>query len=139
MRPLDVFRHLTRQVRAKLVDIFSWQKGRYRWERNRCNTREAFPLGLDAFEIIGAGVVTLPLAYLRARFRPFGDRFPRGVEVPPVAPEAFRLGPGPRELYQRLDGRRRLDEWKRLFPSDAEVLNFFRTLYLLVEAGLVEL
>ncbi|MBI5480069.1 MAG: protein kinase [Deltaproteobacteria bacterium] len=139
MRPLDVFRHLTRQVRAKLVDIFSWQRGRYRWERNRCNTREAFPLGLDAFEIIGAGVVTLPLAYLRARYRAFGDRMPRGVEAPPVAPEAFRLGPGPRELYQRLDGHRRLDEWTRLFPSDGELLNFYRTLYLLVEAGLVEL
>jgi hypothetical protein len=139
MRPLDVFRHLTRQVRAKLVDIFTWQKGRYRWERNRCNTREAFPLGLDAFEIIGAGVVTLPFKYLRARFRPFGDRMPRGVEVPPVAPEAFRLGPGPRELYQRLDGRRRLDEWTRLFPHEGEQLNFYRTLYLLVEAGLVEL
>jgi hypothetical protein len=84
-------------------------------------------------------VVTLPLAYLRARFRPFGGRLPRGVDVQPVAPEAFRLGPGPRELHQRLDGRRRLDEWTRLFPSDGELLNFFRTLYLLVEAGLVEL
>jgi eukaryotic-like serine/threonine-protein kinase len=139
MRPLDVFRHLTRQVRAKLVDIFTWTKGRYRWERNRCNTREAFPLGLDACEIIGAGVVTLPLNYLRGRYRALGDRFPRGVDVPPVPPEAFRLGPGPRELYQRLDGRRRLDEWIRLFPNEGEVLNFYRTLYLLVEAGLVEL
>jgi eukaryotic-like serine/threonine-protein kinase len=139
MRPLDVFRHLTRQVRAKLVDIFTWQKGRYRWERNRCNTREAFPLGLDAFEIIGAGVVTLPLPYLRARYRTFAERMPRGVDVPPVAPEAFRLGPGPRELYQRLDGRRRLDEWTRMFPHDGELANFYRTLYLLVEAGLVEL
>jgi len=138
MRPLDVFRHLTKQVRTKLVEIFSWTRGRYRWERNRINTREAFPLGLDAFEIIGEGVVNLPLKYLQARYRPFAAERPRAVALPPIQPEAFRLGPGPRELYQRLDGRLRIADWISLFRTEVDLVNFYRTLYLLVETGLVE-
>ncbi|HEY3358753.1 MAG TPA: protein kinase [Polyangia bacterium] len=139
MRPLEVFRHLTRQVRSKLIDIYSWQKGRYRYERGKTNAREAFPLGLDAFEIIGAGVVTLSLPFLRSRYRPLWGMSPRAVPNPPVPPEVFRLGPGPRELYHRLDGRRRLEDWVAYFASETELLNFYRTFYLLIETGLVEL
>src|SRR4030095_3627402 len=35
MKPLDVFRHLTRQVREKIVDACTWQKGIYRWVEGR--------------------------------------------------------------------------------------------------------
>src|SRR5262249_35104042 len=31
LKPLDVFRHLTRQVREKIVDVCTWHKGSYRW------------------------------------------------------------------------------------------------------------
>src|SRR5262249_35654921 len=40
MKPLDVFRHLTRQVRDKIVDVCTWQKGNYRWYRAKRNPRE---------------------------------------------------------------------------------------------------
>src|SRR5439155_4486839 len=67
LRPLEVFRHLTRQVRDKIIDVFSWQEGQHLFFRGRTNTRESFPLGLDAFEIYGAGVAGLPLEAVRAR------------------------------------------------------------------------
>ena len=59
MKPLDVFRHLTRQVRDKIIDVCTWQKGQYRWYKGKRNARESFPLGLDAFEIIGAGAFAI--------------------------------------------------------------------------------
>ena len=39
MRPLDVFRHLLRQVREKLMQIFCWTEGSYEYYRGRQNRR----------------------------------------------------------------------------------------------------
>ncbi len=138
LRPLDVFRHLTRQVRDKLVDVFSWIGGQYAYHEGKTNSREAFPLGLDAFEIIGAGVLTVALRTLEKRFSELAQRTPRRIENPPVQPEVFKLGPMPRELYVRLDGRRSVGDWVTRYRSVDERLAFCRTLYLLIEAGLAE-
>src|SRR5207237_8037030 len=81
LRPLEVFRHLTRQVREKIIDVFGWTDGKYRFYSGRTNQRESFPLGLDAFEILGAGVAGLQLPPLRARPDP-----PPYTNVRSVAP-----------------------------------------------------
>ncbi|MGZ3405478.1 MAG: serine/threonine protein kinase, partial [Polyangia bacterium] len=80
LRPLEVFRHLTRQVRDKIIDVFSWQTGSYRYYRGRMNKREAFPLGLDAFEILGAGVAGLPMEPVRMRLDKMAPKRVRRVE-----------------------------------------------------------
>jgi serine/threonine protein kinase len=139
MRPLDVFRHLTRQVRDKLVDVFTWARGQWRYWRGRTNQREAFPLGIDPFEIVGAGVLAIPVDYLEARFRPLGELRPRARPGVLVEPDAFRVGPMPHELLNRLDGSRSIAQWIRMYTNEQELGAFLRTLYLLVEADLASL
>jgi eukaryotic-like serine/threonine-protein kinase len=139
MRPLDVFRHLTRQVRDKLVDVFTWARGHWKYWRGRTNQREAFPLGIDPFEIVGAGVVAIPEDLLQARYKPLGSATPRARPGLLVDPDAFRVGPMPRELLARLDGGRSLGQWMRLYASEQELIAFLRTLYLLVETDLASL
>jgi serine/threonine-protein kinase len=139
LRPLEVFRHLTRQVREKIIDVFGWGNGRYRFYRGRVNQREAFPLGLDAFEILGAGVAGLPLDNVRDRLDKLGTKKVRKVERPRPTPEHFRVGAGPRELWQRLDGKRSVHDWIRRYEQPEQLLTLCRTLYLLIESDLAAL
>jgi len=136
LRPLEVFRHLTRQVRDKIIDVFGWTSGGFRYDRGKTNTREAFPLGLDAFEIVGAAVAGLPLDVVRARLDRLADKRVRRLERARPTPEAFRVGAGPRELWQRLDGKRTVGEWMRRYDQPDQLVTLCRTLFLLLETDL---
>jgi serine/threonine-protein kinase len=139
LRPLEVFRHLSRQVRDKIIEVFAWTEGHYRFYRGRTNQREAFPLGLDAFEIFGAGVAGLPLQIIRQRFDRVVHLRPIRADKERPTPEQFRVGAGPRELLSRLDGRRTVGEWMRRYEQPEQLLTLCRTLYLLTESELVVL
>jgi serine/threonine-protein kinase len=136
MKPLDVFRHLTRQVRDKVIDVCTWGKGSWRWYHGRRNERESFPLGLDAFEVLGAGANALPTKQIDAWFLGNAHKSPHPAKNPRVVPEAFRLGSYPRDVYDRLDGRTALRDLASRFTDDGERLAYLRTLYLLVQTDL---
>src|SRR5262249_57593227 len=67
LRPLDVFRLLSEQVRDRVIDVFGWTEGTFAFYRGIINTHDSFPLGLDTFEILGAGVGYLPRELLEQR------------------------------------------------------------------------
>jgi hypothetical protein len=139
LRPLDVFRLLSEQVRDRVIDVFAWTEGTFAFYRGVTNRQESFPLGLDTFEILGAGVVSMPAALLEARFEPIGDLRPLPSGRGRVDPEAFKIGPTPREVLEMLDGERTVRAWLDQFGDPAERLTFLRALYLLVETDLAEL
>ncbi|MBI4509448.1 MAG: protein kinase [Deltaproteobacteria bacterium] len=136
MKPLDVFRHLTRQVREKIIDVCTWHKGRFRFYRGRKNQNESFPLGLDAFEVLGAGATALGQEPIEQWSQPLMSKTPRATKHPRVVPEAFRLGSYPRDVYNRLDGRHSVRELVARYTSADDRLAFLRTLYLLVHTEL---
>ncbi len=139
LRPLDVFRLLSQQVRDRVIDVFGWTEGTFAFFRGTTNPTEGFPLGLDTFEILGAGVVTLPGDMLEQRFSPLVDYRPVATNNRRVQPEAFRIGPTPREVLELLDGERTLRAWMDQFSEPEERLTFLRSLYLLVETDLAQL
>jgi serine/threonine protein kinase len=139
MKPVDVFRLLSEQVRQRVLETFSFSQGRAAFYRNLRNPHESFPLGLDPFEILGAGVLILPFEHLQRRFVVLRDLRPRAYDPPRLSPEAFKLGPTPRELWSMLDGTRTVREWLLHFQTADEQLTFLRTLYLLLETGLAGL
>ncbi len=139
LRPLEVFRHLTRQVTDKIIEIFGWPDGKFGFYRGRKNEKEAFPLGLDAFEILGAGVAGLSLETVQRGLEPIAEKRPRRHQRQRPRPEQFRVGSGPRELWQRLEGKRTVAEWMRRYTEKEQRLTLCRTLYLLIEADLASL
>jgi serine/threonine protein kinase len=138
MRPLDVFRLLSQHVRERVMELFTWTQGAFNYYRGMRNPLEAFPLGLSSFEILGAGVVALSYDFLANHFNPLMDFHPRAMPNPRVSPEAFRLGPTPREVLGLLDGSLTLHAWAERFGSADELLTFYRTLYLLVESSMAQ-
>jgi hypothetical protein len=139
LRPLEVFRYLTRQVREKMIDVFAWTDGTFHYTQGTMNARESFPLGLDAFEIIGAGVAGLSLDAVKRTLDRIGETRPVRREGARPSPEHFRVGAGPRELWQRLDGKRTVGEWMHRYDQPEQLLTLCLTLFLLIEAELVTL
>jgi serine/threonine-protein kinase len=139
LRPLDVFRLLSQQVRDRVIEVFCWTEGTFAFFRGVTNPSDSFPLGLDTFEILGAGVVALPGDLLQQRFEPLVDYTPIATQNVRVEPEAFRIGPTPREVLELLDGQRTLRTWMDHFSDAEERLTFLRSLYLLVETDLAQL
>jgi eukaryotic-like serine/threonine-protein kinase len=136
MRPVQVLRHLTHQVRQKLLHAFGWESGKFAYYHGRTCALEAAPLGLDAFEIVGAGVNELPEEVLMRRLKPLLGKAPKSISPPPVPPEIFRLGPAPRQLFDQLDGRHSLQDLLSRYDDAEQRGHFARIVYLLLETGL---
>src|SRR3569832_264969 len=139
MRPLDVFRQLSQQVRDRVIEVFRWSRGSFAFYRGVQNEQESFPLGLDAFEILGAGVLTVPFTKQKAQNTSLLDSKPRRSDRRRIAPDAFRLGPTPREVLGLLEGERTMRSWMAQFTAPEELATFLRSLYLLVETDLAEM
>ncbi len=139
MKPLEVFRMLTRQVRSKLVDVCTWAKGEYRWYPGRENPREAFPLDLQPYEVLGAGALAIPEALAGEWAVANADARPRSRKADRVRPDDFQLGGDVRTIYDSLDGKKSLADLRARYTDEAERLRFLRILYLFVNTGLAEL
>ncbi|MGE5181530.1 MAG: serine/threonine protein kinase [Acidobacteriota bacterium] len=105
LKPLEVFRHLTRQVRTKIIDVCTWNKGGFAWYAGRENPREAFPLDFNAFEILGAGAMTLSDDFVETWIAKHGSLKLRASRTRRVGPERFEVK-GLVELSESLDGKR---------------------------------
>ena len=103
------------------------------------NEQDSFQFGLDAFEILGAGVLAVPYPELEERFAPFLDNRPKRSGRRRIDPDAFHLGPTPREVLALLEGDRTLGSWLAQFTAPEERMTFLRSLYLLVESDLAEM
>jgi hypothetical protein len=109
LKPLEVFRHLTRQVRSKIVDVCTWNRGGFGWYSGLENPREAFPLDFNAFEILGAGAMALAELHIETWIATHGALELRAARTRRVGPERFEVK-GLVELCDRLDGRRSIAE-----------------------------
>ncbi|MBP6841224.1 MAG: protein kinase [Kofleriaceae bacterium] len=136
LKPLEVFRHLTRQVRSKLIDVCTWSKGTFAWYGGRENPREAFPLDLNIYEVLGAGALAIAddfaddwvVAHRAQRFRP--------VRTRRIGLDRFEL-PGVLELDPQLDGTLTVGELVERSSDREERMRTARLLYLLWACELI--
>ena len=135
MRPVEVLRHLTQQVREKVLDAYRWDDGTFRYYQNTSSKFESAPLGLNAYELIGAGVDGLPHSSLNKRLARHRAHCYVAVSPPPVPPEVFRLGDRPRAAFDLLDGRRTVAQLLERFDDQEQQQAFARMVYLLIETG----
>ena len=136
MKPLDVFRLLTRQIRHKLVDVCTWSKGSYTWYPNRENSREAFPIDLDPYEVLGAGALALRDDFLWKWSESLHGMRPRAAERPHIRPEQLKLGRIGRDILNMLDGRASVSDLLARRPGNDERVQLLRILFLFLETGL---
>jgi serine/threonine protein kinase len=130
LKPLEVFRHLTRQVRTKIIDVCTWNKGGFAWYAGRENPREAFPLDFNAFEILGAGAMALSDDVTDTWVAKNGSLRLRASRTRRVGPERFEVK-GLVELFDTLDGKRSVGDLVEANADRNEQLRIGRMLCLL--------
>ncbi len=130
LKPLEVFRHLTRQVRSKIIDVCTWNKGGFGWYAGRENPREAFPLDFNAFEILGAGAMALSDDHIETWIAKNGSLRLRASRTRRVGPERFEVK-GLVQVCDLLDGKRTVGDLVELQPERNERLKTGRMLCLL--------
>ena len=135
LSPVQVLRHLTQQVREKLLDAFGWTSGTFRYYRGTECEFESAPLGLNAFELIGTAVNDLSTDEIKRRLRRYLPMQLRSVRRPPVPPEVFRMGSRPRAVFDILDGRFTVGDFLQRFDDSTQEEVFGRMIYLLAETG----
>jgi hypothetical protein len=131
--PLEAYRLLAKQVAAKLMEAFSWQKGRYTWTPRQQNPYKVRSLHLDAHRVIGAGAAQIGEAliddWLAANSKLFISREP--AQEGELA--LFGIGDALLRVYSLLDGRTHLGDLAARVRSPEARLNLLRLTYLLVE------
>jgi len=130
LKPLEVFRHLTRQVRSKIIDVCTWNKGGFGWYAGRENPREAFPLDFNAFEILGAGGMALSDDHIDSWIAKHGSLKLRTSRTRRVGPERFEVK-GLVQLCELLDGKRTIADLVEMQADRNERLRVGRMLCLL--------
>jgi serine/threonine protein kinase len=137
--PLEAYRLLAKQVAAKLIEAFSWQKGHYTWTPRVINPYKSRALHLDAMRVMGAGAAQLtePLVddWLVTNSRAFIAR--ETVQDDDLM--QFGLGEALLRVYSLLDGRTRLGDLAARVRSPEARLNLLRLTYLLVQTELAKL
>jgi serine/threonine-protein kinase len=139
MKPVQAYRFQSEHVRERVMEVLTWTDGVFSFQPGVRHPGEGASLGLDSFEILGAGVLTLPRELVQARLSGFGGFKPKTANPPRINPEAFRLGTKPREILAILDGRRTVDQLIARFTTGPDLLLFLRILYLVIETDLATL
>ena len=130
LKPLEVFRHLTRQVRSKIIDVCTWNKGSFGWYAGRENPREAFPLDFNAFEILGAGAMAMSDDHCESWIAKNNSMRLRVSRTRRVGPERFEVK-GLVQLCELLDGKKTVGDIVEMQEDRAERLRVGRMLCLL--------
>lgn len=136
MKPLEVFRHLTRQVRSKLIEVCTWTEGEYEWYPGVQCPKQAFPLDLDPLEVYGAAALAMPKEGLDAFFEIHKDRKFTAARSSIVVPELFQVS-GIRSYQENFDGSRTLAQVIKSIAPDGEKLRNLQLIYLLINTHLV--
>ncbi len=139
LRPVQMLRLLTEQVRHKMLQAFEWDAGECLYYSNFDCKKDAVPLGLDAFELIEAGVKAMKDSRLSKCLAPFIHKKPMQVSPPPVPPDVFRVDGIPRQVYDSLDGRRTVAEMLNSDDAVQDPASIGRIIYMLLECGMVRI
>ena len=137
--PLEAYRMLAKQVAAKLMEAFSWQKGRYTWTADHPNPWKTRSLHLDALRVIGAGAAQLSETMVEDWLATNLTTFVVNEPAERADLMAFGLGEALLRVHALLDGRTRLGELAARVRSPEARLNLMRLAYLLVQTDFARL
>ena len=92
LRPVELFRAITDQVRGRLMEAFRWRRGEWAFVTGARSHEETFPLGQDPYELLRDAAHEAHLEEIESVLEPLRERVvERCGDGPPLT--AFRLDP----------------------------------------------
>jgi serine/threonine protein kinase len=91
LRPVELFRAITEQVRARLIEAFRWREGRWAFARDARSHEETFPLDQSGYEVLRDAVLAADLTELEAGLAPYWEEPLVWSDRPRARVDDFRL------------------------------------------------
>ena len=133
----DIYEHLSEQMREKLLDIFTWQRGYFGYYEGQEPDTKGYPLGVEALDVIVEGCRNrVPFGYL-VDFYEGRLRTELTVnERPPVDLERLKLSTRELRVLNHLKKQDNLADLLDSFPS-TQKSRVYRIVYLMDQLDVV--
>ena len=142
MQPHELFEKLAEQVKEKILEVFSWNAGTYRFFAGQTYSGEVIPLKVGSIGLMAEGLrLYSQEEMLRNSFRSRLDQSVERVVNPYLGPDKLGLLAREQRVVDLIDGKRTIRELLTLGGSDRgdfeKAVN--RVLYLLEELEMIRL
>ncbi|MCB9707781.1 MAG: protein kinase [Myxococcales bacterium] len=91
MRPIELVRAVTAQVRERYLEAFRWNQGLWAYASGQVSKEEAFPLGHDPHELLRDAVKEVPLSEITDALAFYGKGAVLAPKVPTASLSAFNV------------------------------------------------
>jgi serine/threonine-protein kinase len=137
LRPVELFRAISDQVRGRLMESFRWRRGEWAFVRGARSHEETFPTGQDPYELLRDAANEAHLEEIESVLEPLRERVvERCEDGPPLT--AFRLASEWVGILDSVAGDATLGGvLARESASGADLEPVYRALYLGLACGLV--
>lgn len=106
LRPMELFRAITAQVRDRFLEAFRWRRGRWAFVPDVRSHEETFPLGDSAFGLLREAVATAHLSELEASLTPTWEKVIVRDHAPAIPDVFFELAPSWRCVLDALGAQK---------------------------------
>ena len=137
LRPVELFRAISDQVRGRLMESFRWRRGEWAFVRGARSHEETFPMGLDPYELIRDAANEAHLEEIESVLDPLREKvLERCDDGPPL--QTFRMNRHWVSVLESVSGDTTLGGiLARQSGSGADLEPAYRALYLGLACRLV--
>ncbi len=137
LRPVELFRAISDQVRGRLMESFRWRRGEWAFVRGARSHEETFPMGLDPYELIRDAANEAHLEEIESVLDPLREKvLERCDDGPPL--QTFRMDRQWVSVLESVSGDTTLGGiLARQSGSGADLEPAYRALYLGLACRLV--
>ncbi len=91
VRPLELYRTVADQVRARYLEAFRWRSGHWLYVRGASSGEQTYPLGPDTYVLMRDATMELHPSELDAALAPLWEKVLRPAEASPASLSAYQV------------------------------------------------
>ncbi|MFW6051269.1 MAG: protein kinase domain-containing protein [Myxococcota bacterium] len=138
LRPVQLFRAITDQVRERFLEAFRWRQGQWAFVPGERSHEETFPVGQDPYELLRDAAMQAHPEELEAALAPVHEKVLDRVREPTVAVDAYRMAEAWRRLIEQVRGDATFGAiLARELTRGVDVEDVYRAFYLALSCELV--
>lgn len=139
LRPVELFRAITEQVRARLIEAFRWQQGRWAFVEGERSQEETFPISDDGYELLRDAIADAHPEQLEYALAPVWEHVLVPVPEPHVPVSAFELPQAWLRVLTEIHGASTVGGLlgRHAAGQSRDLEGAYRAVYLALSCGLV--
>ncbi|MBW1810570.1 MAG: protein kinase [Deltaproteobacteria bacterium] len=141
MQGHDLFGHLQKQVKEKILEVFSWIDGTYRFFSGQTYQGEVVPLQIGNYALIAEGVRKYTsIDLLKTKFRPRLDKTARRIPNHYLKSDKLGLSAREQRVADSVDGERTFRDLLTMGGSERQEFEraVYQVMYILEELEMLE-